>query len=184
MLRYQAGEAAAFDELIARNTQRVHAIVSRFILDPIMVEDLTQEVFLRVFRASKRYKPTARFSTFLYRIAANLSFNALRARKNSPTVPLDGYSTSQDEDYQRQIPDYRQEAPGHGLSQHEMNDLLAQAVNDLPENQRIAIILNKYEGSSYRDIAYVLKCSPMAVKSLLSRARTSLRDSLKKYMSH
>lgn len=182
MLQFQAGQREAFNELVRRNTERVHAIVSRFIQDASMIDDLTQEVFLRVFRASQRYQPTARFSTFVYRIAANLSFNALRSRRNAPTVPLDSHNVQQDEDYHRQIPDHRAAAPGDGLGNEELQGKVAQAVAALPQNQKIAIILNKYEDCSYKEIATVLKCSPMAVKSLLSRARAALRESLRGYL--
>ena len=184
MLRFQAGDANAFDELVRRNTTRTHAIISRFIHDPHQVEDLTQEVFLRVYRTAKRYRPQAKFSTWLYRIAANLSFNAIRARHTAPTVPLEGRTAGQDETFSREIPDRRTESVDAPLRDHELRGEIARAVNALPRNQKIAIILNKYEGSSYREIAKVLNCSPIAVKSLLSRARRSLQDTLSRYLGN
>jgi len=181
MLRFQGGDEDAFDELVRRNAHKVHALVFRFLGDPGAVEDLTQEVFLRVYRTAKRYKPTAKFSTWLYRIAANLSFNVLRSRKRDRPAQLDA-SSEEGEPYFRDVPDESAEMPHEGISATELGSKVAQAIGGLPENQRIAITLNAYEHKSYEDIAAVLDCSPMAVKSLLSRARWNLRYALKRYL--
>jgi len=180
-MRFQAGEAGAFDELVRRNTARTCAIISRFIHDPHHVEDLTQEVFLRVYKTAGRYQPKAKFSTWLYRIAANLSFNAIRSYRAAPTVPLDGRDAGRDETFTREIPDRRTELVDASLGNDELRREVARAVDSLPKNQKIAIILNKFEGSSYREIAKVLDCSPIAVKSLLSRARRSLQGALARH---
>lgn len=182
MLRFQGGDADAFDELVRRNTTRTHAIISRFIHDPHQVEDLTQEVFLRIYKTAKRYRPKAKFSTWLYRIAANLSFNAIRARHAAPTMSLEARNVGLDETFSRETPDRRTESVDASLRNQELRRQIARAVNALPHNQKIAIILNKYEGSSYREIAKVLNCSPIAVKSLLSRARRSLQGMLARYI--
>lgn len=182
MLRFQQGDRAAFDELVRRNTPRIHALIYRFLGDPGMVEDLTQEVFLRVFRTAERYKPTAKFSTWLYRIAANLSFNVLRSRKKGVPVSLESLGGSDASEHPRQTPDPTAAAPHDNMDNLELRQAVAKAVADLPDSQRIAIVLNKYEDKSYEEIAEVMDCSTMAVKSLLSRARGNLRRRLRRYL--
>ena len=182
MLRFQKGETAAFDELVQRNTGKVHALVYRFLGDPGAVDDLTQEVFLRVFRTAPRYQPTAKFSTWLYRITANLAFNVLRERRKSRTIHLDTTGSDDSKAFFRNIPDDRAAAPHHALDTAELQQKIADAICALPEAQRIAIVLNKYENKNYEEIASILDCSTMAVKSLLSRARGNLRDALARYL--
>jgi RNA polymerase sigma-70 factor (ECF subfamily) len=183
MLRFQAGDPSAFDELVDRNTHKVHALVYRFLGDPDQVEDLTQEVFLRIYRTAQRYQPKAKFSTWLYRIVANLSFNVLRSRKRSHTVPLEVGRQDDNESYSWEIADDRTEAPQAPMDSEELGQTIARAVEKLPENQKAAIVLNKFEHKSYEEISEVLEISTMAVKSLLSRARSNLRQALRKYVS-
>ncbi|HUU59071.1 MAG TPA: sigma-70 family RNA polymerase sigma factor [Phycisphaerae bacterium] len=182
MLRFQGGETAAFEELVRRNTSKIHALVYRFLGDPGVVEDLSQEVFLRVYRTAPRYQPTAKFSTWLYRIVANLSFNVLRDRRKGRRVQLDVPGSDDPEALYRNVPDDHGPRPHHDMDAHELEQKVAQAISALPGNQKIAIILNKYESKSYEDIAAILGCSTMAVKSLLSRARGNLRESLSRYL--
>lgn len=182
MLRFQKGEQGAFDELVRRNAPKIHTLIYRFLGDPGQVEDLTQEVFLRVYRTSQRYQPTAKFSTWLYRIAANLSFNVLRAKRRGQPVQLEIAYSEDGEPFYRDVPDERHVAPGDNLDAGELRAKVAEAISQLPENQRVAIILNKYEQKSYEEIARILNCSTMAVKSLLSRARSNLRSALFRYV--
>ena len=182
MLRFQQGQTEAFEELVRRNTPKIHGLIMRFLGGGQMVEDLTQEVFLRVFRTAGRYQPTAKFSTWLYRIAANLSFNALRARKKGRTVNLEISDTDGGKSFFADVKDNKSTPPHGQMDKHELRDKVAQAVSALSDKQRIAIILNKYEHKSYEEIANILNCSTMAVKSLLSRARENLRQSLSRYL--
>ncbi len=182
MLEFKGGRAEAFDESVERNTPKVHALVLRFLGDPGQVEDLTQEVFLRVYRTAKRYQPSAKFTTWLYRIAANLSFNVLRSRKKVQVRQLRTAESDDAESFSEDVPDDRHEPPQQRLDRDELRQKIAQAIDDLPENQRVAIILNKYEDKSYEEIAEVLDCSTMAVKSLLSRARMNLKSVLHRYL--
>lgn len=182
MLRFQKGELAAFDQLVERNTAKIHSLIFRFLGDPSQVEDLTQEVFLRIYRTAARYTPTAKFSTWLYRIAANLSFNVLRSRGKIHPVQLDAGGGDDDDGFTRDVPDVDGPRPDRELSRVELAAKVTEAIDALPENQKIAIILNKYENKSYEDIAAVLDCSTMAVKSLLSRARANLCGSLSRYL--
>jgi RNA polymerase sigma-70 factor (ECF subfamily) len=146
------------------------------------VEDLTQEVFLRVYRTAERYQPTAKFSTWIYRITANLSFNVLRARRKAHVVQLEIPGSDEGESFPRELADERVEAPHTELHAGELREKVAEAIDALPENQKVAIILNKYEQKGYEEIAEILKVSTMAVKSLLSRARENLRNALSRYM--
>ncbi|MBN1555800.1 MAG: sigma-70 family RNA polymerase sigma factor [Phycisphaerae bacterium] len=180
MLRFADGDAGAFEELVRRNVNNVHALVYRFLHDPSIVDDVTQDVFLRIFRNAGRYQATARFSTWLYRIVANMCFNVMRSRKKGKPISLD--TIIEQEQVRRDVPDEAQPSPSAGLDETELQREVARAIDELPENQRVAIILNKYENKNYEDIAAVLDLTPPAVKSLLSRARANLRERLKRYV--
>lgn len=181
MLRFQKGEQAAFDELVERNVPKVHALIYRFLGGTEQVEDITQEAFLRIFRTARRYQPSAKFSTWLYRIVANLSFNVLRGRRKGQLLQMDAPPDA-DGAAGRDIHDKGAASPQKELDAAELSRRVAAAIDALPEAQKIAIILNKYEHKNYQDIAEVLNCSTMAVKSLLSRARENLRHALEKYL--
>ncbi|MBL7139888.1 MAG: sigma-70 family RNA polymerase sigma factor [Planctomycetes bacterium] len=181
MLRFQKGEELAFQELVERNHSRVIGLIYRFISDASDAEDLAQEVFLRIYRARKTYKPTAKFSTWMFRITANVSLNALRSRANRK----DDVSIEQVSDFgdgPRAMPDPDSELPDHNLHRAELHDKVREAIADLPEKQQVAVVLNKYEGMSYAEIADTIGCSTMAVKSLLARARDNLKDHLLLYI--
>jgi RNA polymerase sigma-70 factor, ECF subfamily len=180
MLRFQKGDRAAFEELVQRNVSKVHALIYRFLGGGELIEDITQEVFLRIFRTAPRYQPAAKFGTWLYRIVANLSFNVLRDRRKGQLLQWEAPS-DQDDSY-RDVPDEDAPMPQQDLDASELAQRVAAAIDALPENQKIAIILNKYEHKNYEEIAGVLECSTMAVKSLLSRARTNLRQALGRYV--
>jgi len=181
MLRFQKGEEIAFQELVERNHSRVVGLIYRFISNASDAEDLAQEVFLRIYRARKTYKPTAKFSTWMFRITANVSLNALRSRANRK----DDVSIDQVTDFgdgPRAMPDPDTKMPDHDLHQEELQEKVREAIAELPEKQQVAVVLNKYEGMSYAEIADTIGCSTMAVKSLLARARDNLKDHLLLYI--
>jgi len=182
MLAFQKGDAQAFRKLVEHNETKVYAMVYRLVGDHAQAEDLTQEVFLRVFRTAARYKPMAKFSTWLYRIAANVALNAIRARRKRKVAGLEMTESEDGTTWHREVPDTRGSPPHARLDVEELHEKLQSAIAALPENQRIAITLNKYEHMSYQEIADILGCSTMAVKSLLARARCNLRDALVRYM--
>jgi len=185
MLALKAGDDTAFTELVHRHQSRVITLVYRFVGNEAEAEDLAQEVFLRVYRTRDRYEPKARFSTWLYRIAANISLNALRSRsrRKAISVPL-AYDSEETQEGQtsEHVQDHRLEAPAARMEHAEIRDQIRSAVDQLPESQKVAVILNKYECLSYDDIAQVMGCSTMAVKSLLARARSNLRERLEHYV--
>jgi len=180
MLKVKNGDMRAFEELVHRNTSRVHSLVFRFLGEPTMADDLTQEVFMRIYRNAHRYEPAAKFSTWLYRIVANLSFNVLRDRRKSRSISLE--SISNDESWFRDIPDASANEPHRRFDTEELGEKLARAIASLPDNQRIGFVLSRYEHKRYKEIAEILDCSTKAVKSLLSRARMNLRQALSKYL--
>ncbi len=184
MLAFQDGREEAFAELVRRNQSKVYAMLFRLIPDHAQVEDLSQEVFLRVFRTARRYRPMAKFSTWLYRIAANVALNAIRSQRKMKFSPLELPDSEDESSWHRDVPDTRLKPPHSDLDAEELQEKLAEAIASLPANQRLAIILNKYEHMSYEDISEVLDCSTMAVKSLLSRARCNLRDALVRYLGN
>ncbi len=181
MMAFQDGNQEAFAQLIRRNQHKVFSVIFRFLGDRTEAEDLAQEVFLRVYRTAGRYEPTAKFSTWIYRIATNISLNAIRNRSRFHTISLE-VRQDDNEDFHRDIPDTNDPGPDDAMSQEELARVVMSAIEQLPEQQRAAIILNKYEGLSYEDVAKILACSVMAVKSLLSRARTNLKSKLMPYL--
>jgi len=182
MLSFQKGRSDDFRLLVERNEQKVFALVYRLVNDYALAEDLTQEVFLRVFRTAQRYRPMARFSTWLHRIASNVALNAIRSRRKRKMAGLDMPEGDDGSNWHRDVPDTRRAPPHSDLDVHELQAKLTQAIGELPDNQRIAITLNKYEHMSYQEIADILDCSTMAVKSLLARARSNLRAALARYL--
>jgi RNA polymerase sigma-70 factor (ECF subfamily) len=175
MQRIRSGDAASFETLLRRYRVPLVSYCCRMVRDPALAEDLAQEVFLRVYKARERYQPEARFTTWLYRIATNLALNAIRDRR-------DEVSKSASEDPEggpafEQFIDARPTAEQQ-LIQVDKERLIRQAVASLPENQRVAVILHKYQEVDYRQIAKILRVSESAVKSLLFRAYEALRERL------
>jgi RNA polymerase sigma-70 factor (ECF subfamily) len=181
MLAFQKGEQDAFRLLVERNQAKVYSIICRLVTDAALAEDLTQEVFLRVFRTVKRYQPMAKFTTWLYRIASNVALNAIRSQRKMRMITLDLPESPDGDTWQRDVHDTGQPGPRAQLDAQELQAKLLEAIAELPENQRMALTLKQYEHLSYQDIADIMGCSTMAIKSLLSRARCNLRDALVRY---
>lgn len=181
MLAVRRGDAESFDALLARHRAPLVNFFLRMVRDHALAEDLAQEVFLRVFRARERWKPDAKFTTWLYRIATNLALNALRDSKR--TVPVAG-AEGDDEDGGGGAANLADPAPGadERMMLSERERIIRQAVSALPENQRAAVVLHKYQGVDYREIGRVLGVSESAVKSLLFRAYETLRARLEPLM--
>ena len=181
MLAFQAGDEAAFTALVRRNQGRVYSVIHRFCGSVPDAEDLTQEVFVRVFRTARRYRPSAKFSTWLYRIAVNVSLNALRSRRRQAAVSLDAGADGDDLAGGR-FAQWAGPSPDEAADADELAVFIRRAVDDLGENQRMAIILSHYENMNYEQIAEVLDCTTMAVKSLLARGRARLRQLLQQQL--
>ncbi len=183
MLRVQRGDRAAFETLIEKYQQPVMNLVYRMIGDLQESEDLCQNVFIQVHKSAHRYRVTARFSTWLYTIARNLCLNELRRRKRHPAESLDANPVEQ-ENYSRhhQLVDTTSPSPPDACLLTELEERIHQALAALPETQRTAILLCRQQDLSYEQIAEILGCSVSAAKSLIHRARESLRQWLKPYL--
>jgi RNA polymerase sigma-70 factor (ECF subfamily) len=175
MLRVQNGDAESFELLLNRYRLPLVSYFVRMVRDRALAEDLAQEVFLRVYQARQRYQPEARFTTWLYRIATNLALNALRDRKSddAPALEEDGEGVPR----VARIADSRPTAEEQ-LMLSDRERLIREAIESLPEKQRAAVILHKYQEVDYRQIAKILEVSESAVKSLLFRAYENLRTRL------
>ena len=179
MLRVRRGDTESFEVLLRRHRAPLVNYFSRMVRDPALAEDLAQEVFLRVYRAREHYQPEAAFTTWLYRIAANLALNAIRDRKSraeAPTGPL-GEDFREGEPAVARLPDSRPTVEQR-LIQADRERMIRNAVEALPDKQRFAVILHKYQEVDYRQIAKILEVSESAVRSLLFRAYETLRARL------
>ena len=174
-----AGQTDAFEQLVERHQRLVVGTVARMLGNNSDAEDIAQQVFVRVWRNAARYEPRARFTTWLLTITRNLVFNELRRRSRHAQVPL---QTEADEE-ERPLKDERALAPDASLLEQELQQAIDAAIESLPETQRMALVLRRYEQLSYEEIAEILDQSVSAVKSLLFRARTELRESLSRYLS-
>jgi RNA polymerase sigma-70 factor (ECF subfamily) len=182
MLRVKRGDIAAFEELVNKYKQPVMNLLFRTLADASEAEDLAQSVFVQVYKSAHRYKASAKFSTWLFTIARNLCLNEIRRRSRHPAESLDQPHPAHEEEPWRQLGDTRQPGPAEALLQGELEQKVEQALRALPENQRIALLLCRQEELAYEDIAEVLGCSLSATKSLIHRARETLRQRLKPYL--
>jgi RNA polymerase sigma-70 factor (ECF subfamily) len=185
MLQVKEDVQGAFDVLVERYQDRVLAVTMHLIGGKAPeAEDLTQEVFLRIYKARKGYKPRAKFATWLFTIVNNLASNHLRSHGRNPTVPLISGGESGPVPAQavaEHVPG-REGTPSAQMRQLELSQIVQEAVNTLGEDQKLAVLLNKFEEMSYAEIAEVMGKSEAAVKSLLARARMNLRDQLEPYL--
>jgi len=182
MLRVQGDDAAAFAELLERYGARIFGHFFRVLGDRQDAEDLTQEVFLRIYRARKRYQPRARFGTWLFHITQNVARNAIRSRRRHPCVHLEVLSGREEGHLLESLLFDRGEEPSRPLERAEVSKVVRNAVSGLAGRQRTAVELHQFEDRTYNEVAARMDMSPEAAKSLLYRARNQLRDSLAVYM--
>jgi len=175
MLRVKEGDGASFDALLEKHRSAVVHFLYRMVQNQAVAEELAQEVFLRVYRSRSTYEATAKFTTWLFRIATHLALNALRDGKYSKFEErLDDDSSEMPV---RQVSDRRPSIEQTMLHRAKMDEI-RRAIGALPEKQRAAVLMHKYEEMEYSQIAKVLSCSESAVKSLLFRAYEALRARL------
>lgn len=178
MVRVREGDTASFGALLDRHRKPVIHFLLRMVQNQAIAEELAQEVFLRVFRSRLNYEPSAKFTTWLFRIATNLAFNWLRDRKGEK-----GQESLADETAStvtRRLSDGSPNVESVLVNQVKLS-AVRDAIQKLPEKQRAAVLMHKYEEMEYSQIAKVLGCSESAVKSLLFRAYESLRVRLAQY---
>lgn len=172
MLRVRQGDTSSFDELLRRYRTPLVKYFYRMVRDPCLAEDLAQEAFLRVYKARHRYRPDARFTTWLYRIATNLALNAIRDSKGWQRQDGNGQTEDNGTSFEFVDP---QASIEKQLIETDRGRMIREAIESLPENQRAAVVLHKYQDVDYQQIAGILKVSESAVKSLLFRAYETLR---------
>jgi RNA polymerase sigma factor (sigma-70 family) len=172
MARVREGDMEAFRRLVETHQARVVGTISKMLGSDAEAEDLAQQVFIRVWKSAPRYQPTAKFTTWLFRITRNLVFNELRRKRH--------FVDQADE--MPEPAERRDQEPDQVLMEGELQSAIQDAINRLPESQRLAIILRRYEEMSYEEIATVMDTTVPAVKSILFRARAELRERLEKYL--
>jgi len=178
MLRTGNGDTAAFQHLVERHQALVIGTVARMLGNNSDIEDVAQQVFIRVWKSAPRYTPTAKFTTWLLTITRNLVFNEARRRKRHPGIALDTHEGNES----LSLPDQARSAPDEALLERELENAIDHAILSLPERQRLALVLRRYQSKSYEEIADVLNLSVPAVKSILFRARSELRAALSRYL--
>jgi RNA polymerase sigma-70 factor, ECF subfamily len=179
MLRVSDGDLEAFETLVTRHQHSVVGTAAKMLGGTADAEDIGQQVFVRVWKHAARYQPSAKFTTWLMTITRNLVFNELRRRRRSQQVSMDA---DEGDTIRHQFVDEQAAAPSEEMLDSELHQAIDAAIASLPEAQRLAIVLRRYEGMPYEEIAEVLKTSVPAVKSILFRARAELKARLKKYL--
>lgn len=182
MLRVREGDRDAFEALVEKYKQPVMNLVYRTLPDATEAEDLAQHVFLQVYKSAHRYEVSAKFSTWIFTIARNLCLNEIRRRSRHPADSLDEPSSENEDQPMRQIEDVRNFSPPDALLQAELERMVELALAQLPEKQRTALLLCQQQELSYEEMADVLGCSLSATKSLIHRARETLKQQLKPYL--
>jgi len=182
MRRVQRGDREAFARLVDRYKQPIYNFILRTVRDETEAEDLTQNTFVQLWKAARRYRTNARFSTWLYTIARNLALNEIRRRSRHRAESLDAPHPEHDEHALHQVEDRAVLGPPEQLVRAELFAKVEEAIRDLPENQRTALLLCREEDFSYEEIASILGVSLSATKSIIHRAREVLRIRLKAYL--
>ena len=192
MLAFQDGDETAFDDLVRHYRLGVVNFIGRYLADADRAEDLAQEAFLRVYNARARYEPAARFNTWLFTIVTRLCFSEIRSRKRerkaiSIQTRVDSLPKGSDgnglDDVMGSVADTTSETPHQAVERAELEQVLEEATAALPETQRVAILMLRFHEAPYQEIAEVLGISVMAVKSMVNRARSSLRKRFARYSS-
>jgi RNA polymerase sigma-70 factor, ECF subfamily len=182
MLRVKAGDDSAFDFLVQKYRRPIINFMYRMAHNTAAAEDLAQEVFLRVYRSRSSYEASAKFTTWLYRIATNLGMNYSRDTRHER--PENIMNLDEPDEETGQSPDLADKTPSveEEIMQRERLNAIRQKVEALPERQKMAVLMHKYQQMDYRQIADVLKLSESATKSLLFRAYETLRTQLKEFV--
>lgn len=184
MLRAKAGDQTAFNQLVTTYQDRLVGVLTHLLQNQDAAEDLAQEVFFRIYRARHGYEPTAKFSTWMFRIANNLASNLRRdmGRRRETLMNVSDSGPLGPRPGERLLADKSGMMPTRQVDKSEMCAVVQAALASLSEEQRLAVLLHKFEEMSYADIAVTLDKTPAAIKSLLSRARDNLREKLEPYV--
>ena len=182
MLRVKAGDDSAFNYLVQKYRRPMISFMYRMAHNSAVAEDLAQEVFLRVYRSRGNYEPSAKFSTWLYRIATNLGVNYARDTRHERPENITNLDEADEET--GQTPDLADKAPNieEEILRRERLAAIRKKIDALPERQKMAVLMHKYQQMDYKQISEVLKLSESATKSLLFRAYETLRTQLKEFV--
>jgi len=185
MLEFQKGDISSFEKLLQKHKESIVNIIYQFIGERDEAEDLAVEVFLRVYRAAKKYEAKAKFTTWLYKITTNLCLNEIRKKAKLQTISLSKTISAGEEKEEELIEKIADAAPSPQqiLEKKERNALIRKAIDSLPAKQRMATILQIYEGLSYKEISRILGCSVKSVERRLYWARTNLKERLSSYLT-
>ena len=175
------GDKNAFNDIMDRHEKSILNFAYRMLSNRTEAEDVTQEVFLRAYKNLETFEARAKFSTWLFKIARNLCLNKLRHTFRFPTFSIDKPVRGSEYDFQRQIEDKKQVSPISNIFSKEIQNAVKAALGSLPKNQKMAVILRRYEDMSYEEISVIMGCSVSAVKSLLNRAKQKLKNKLSYY---
>ena len=178
MIEVRGGDMKAFERLVELNQRTVIGTVARMLNNLDDAHDIAQEVFVRVWRSAERYEPSAKFTTWLFTITRNLVFNEMRRRSRKREVSLE----EQAEDHHRDHAAPERHNPDSAAQQTELELAIDRAIQSLPDKQRLAVSLRRYEDMPYEEICEILGMSLSAVKSLLFRARNELKEKLAGYL--
>lgn len=182
MLRVKQGDMGAFAELVDKYKQPVMNVVFRMLRDATEAEDVAQNVFIQVHRSAERYRASSKFSTWLFTIARNLCLNEIRRRSRHPADSMDVPHPEQEDAPWHQFEDKATFSAPEQMLHSELEEKIGEALAELPENQRTAILLCRQSELSYEEIAKIIGCSLSATKSLIHRGREVLKDKLKPYL--
>jgi len=180
MARIAMGDEDAFEILVNRHQTSVLNLVYRFIGDRTQAKDLAQEVFLKVWQSAQNYEPKAKFTTWIYRITANLCFNELKSAHRKKWFSFNRSDEDGEHTLEETLADTAPSAEDL-LLEKERSLQISDALQSLPENQRMALILKRYDDFSYQEIAQIIGCSVSAVESLLVRAKRTLQEKMKNF---
>lgn len=185
MLEFQKGDISSFEKLVQKHKESIINIIYQFIGERDEAEDLAVEVFLRVYRAAKKYQAKAKFTTWLYKITTNLCLNEIRKKAKLQTISLSKPISAGEEKEEELIEKIADAAPSPQqiLEKKERNALIRKAIDSLPAKQRMATILQIYEELSYKEISTILGCSVKSVERRLYWARTNLKERLSSYLT-
>jgi RNA polymerase sigma-70 factor (ECF subfamily) len=178
MARIAEGDESAFEILVGRHQASVWNLIYRFIGDRTQVKDLAQEVFIRVWQSAKGYEPKAKFTTWIYKITSNLCLNEIKSARRRRWFQFLRFGENQENTIEEILID-PSPSPEDLLLSREQSCRITDALQSLPDNQRLALILKRYDDLSYQEIAKILNCSVSAVESLLVRAKRNLQEKLK-----
>ncbi|MCD4813932.1 RNA polymerase sigma factor [bacterium] len=168
MLELKKGDVSAFEEIMRKYKRNVASLAYRYLQNFNRIEDVVQEVFLRIYNSAGKYKSTAKLSTWIYKITINVCLNQIRSQKRVQFMSLENLENLQIVDHNAL----------EEIESEQRIKLIKAAIQSLPERQRIVVVLQRYEGKSYGEIAEILGCSVAAVDSLAQRAKQYLKNKL------